>query len=118
MKLKITDWIEWTPDCQGKQDFDGELIHLSTRYWPAGGSAHILDTAKPELGLQPLHDPAIKPHAHAAIYIGGNAEHKLAERDFKADTEAEVKALVETWAQQQFDQIVSNLLSKEWHISR
>lgn len=27
----------WTDDCQGKKDFDGTIIDISSRYWPRGG---------------------------------------------------------------------------------
>ena len=24
----------WTDDCQGKKDYDGNMVSISTRYWP------------------------------------------------------------------------------------
>ena len=32
--MDITRNARWTSDCCGKQDFDFEIIHADTRYWP------------------------------------------------------------------------------------
>lgn len=96
---------EWTPDCQGKQDYDADLVQLSTRYWPRGGGFHILDTGTRVWAGNEARSE-IKPSAHATIYL---QDEKLAEANFEGATEAEVKAQVEAWAQQQFDQIASAL---------
>jgi hypothetical protein len=29
--------IKWRNDCQGKKDYDGRIVHVSSRYWPRGG---------------------------------------------------------------------------------
>ena len=114
--MKPTDWIEWTPDCCGKQDFDGPLVQVLTRYWPAGGSHMVFDAAEPEKGLRPANDGS-KPHANCAIYVGYYDEsNALAEKDFRADTEAEVKVLVEAWVSEQFAKIekaINEAFSKE-----
>lgn len=36
---------EWKPDCQGKWNYDCDLVSLSCRYWPRGGGFHTLDTS-------------------------------------------------------------------------
>lgn len=69
---------EWKPDCQGKWNYDCDLVQLSSRYFP-----------------QP------RPSATASIRIGDLAEgayETLARAEFEGDTEMEVKAKVEQWA--------------------
>ena len=96
---------EWTPDCQGKWDYDGSIVSISTRYWPAGGGFHILD----ERGFRESNDPRIKPSAHAAIHLDHGKEDwiVLSEASFESDSEAEVKVQVERWVQAEFERIVS-----------
>lgn len=92
---------EWKPDCQGKQDYDADLVQLSTRYWPRGGGFSIFNTATGEFADNDAR-PEIKPSAKASILIQGE---ELASARFEGDDEAEVKAEVERWAQQQFNDI-------------
>lgn len=108
-RLKVTDWIEWTDDCQGKKDFDGRFVSLSTRYWPRGGGFSIFDPAQPGRGLRTNEDQSIAPHAHASIVLGEDYEHPLAEADFRGETFEEVKAQVERWAQEQFEKLLDRL---------
>ncbi len=107
--------MRWTPDCQGKWDYDGRVLTVSTRYWPAGGGFHVMNSADGR-GLVPSAElyPAIKPSATAAIHFeygepddnGYNNPYLiLAEQDFKGETEAEVKAAVEAWVREQFTDI-------------
>lgn len=104
---------KWTPDCQGKQDFDGNLVTLSTRYWPRGGGFYVLsgagwqgDEARPE----------IRPSAHATIYLGSTDNDfyddavPLIEVALEGDTEDEVKARIEAWAAEQFSRVRRSLL--------
>lgn len=100
---------QWTNDCQGKQDYDGELVGLSTRYWPRGGGFHIVRGNGEWEGNETR--PDILPSAHATIYLGPDEE--LAEFWCKADTEGEVKRRVEMWATVQFCRI-QNALRKEF----
>ena len=97
MKLET----EWTDDCQGKKDYDADLVRLSTRYWPHGGGFSTFDTST---GIWADNEarPEAKPSATASIML---QEEAVSTADFKAETEAEVKALVEKWAQEQFDKI-------------
>jgi hypothetical protein len=119
--LNMKPAARWTPDCQGKWDYDGRLVSISTRYWPAGGGFHIYDPKQAERGLHPsIEDfPEIKPSAHVAIHIncgepdetGHNEDYAhLAEQEFEADTEGEVKAAVEQWVAEQYTRIVKCVL--------
>lgn len=101
--------IKWTNDCQGKKDYDGELVYVSTRYWPRGGGFHILD----EKGFRPSIEtrPDLRPSAHSSIMLNTTEDYDdqpiLAERDFEGDTEEEVKAAVEAWVAEQFAVLVT-----------
>lgn len=101
---------KWINDCQGKKDFDGNLVSVSSRYWPRGGGFHALDTATGDLVGNEAR-PEIKPSAHTSILLyHGDPESSdyetLAQASFEADTEEAVKALVETWAATQYSRIV------------
>lgn len=91
----------WTHDCQGKQDYDADLVRLSARYWPAGGGMLVYDTRTGDW-LKP--NVEIKPSATATIML---QDADLYEASFNGDTEAEVKAQVEAWANEQFDKIAA-----------
>lgn len=93
--------IEWTDDCQGKKDYDGDLVQLSTRYWP--GHHTVFDTVTPEKGLHEV--PGGKPHANCMIYLLDDYDNPLAKADFRGDTFAEVAAQVEAWVETQFNTI-------------
>lgn len=38
---------KWTPDCQGKKDYDGQILSISTRYWPSGGGFATFSYTEP-----------------------------------------------------------------------
>ena len=115
MSEAITPCAKWTPDCQGKQDYDGRLISISTRYWPSGGGFHINDVQ----GFRLSTDSRIKPSAHTSIHLNfgepdeyGYGDYRvLAEKEFTADTEAEVKVQVEAWVRES-----STALSNCWEV--
>lgn len=98
----------WTPDCQGKQDYDGRLLSISTRYWPGpgGGGGMTFDTRTGKFGTAP-YGP--RPSAHAAIHLDhgepdeyGYGEYTVwREAHFDGDTEADVKQQVEQWVAEQ-----------------
>jgi hypothetical protein len=79
--------IAWSPDCSGKQDYDGNILSVTTRYWPAGGGYHIFDTSRAAEGLRPSNDGS-PPSAKASIIIqhhrDGDGENYvvLAKQDF------------------------------------
>jgi len=108
---------EWTDDCQGKKDFDGGLVELSSRYWPRGGS-HIVRNPDGSMtdGSHPSRQE-IRPSAISSVLLhfrGPDGETdvlRLAAESFEADTEAEVRAAVEEWAQAQMTKIVTVLVA-------
>ena len=103
MKLEIS----WTDDCQGKKDYDGDIVAVSTRYWP--GPATVFDTAHPGLGLHEI--PGGKPSARCSIILSNgypyhNSETEpLIEKEFEGDSFGAVAAQVELWAQEQMDRV-------------
>jgi hypothetical protein len=114
MSLKVP--AQWTDDCQGKKDFDGELVSLSTRYWPRGGGFYILDSRKPNATFEGNEArPHISPTANAAIYLGSTTNEfyddaiLLIEREFEAETQEEVQQQVEEWALVQYTRIARAL---------
>lgn len=101
---------KWTPDCQGKWDFDGSILRVSTRYWPRGGGFSVWDGNNFLTNV----DQLIRPSAHSEIVLDHGEPNEsnhcaepitIADRKFEADTEAEVKATVEAWVKKQFDRI-------------
>jgi hypothetical protein len=117
---ELKPYAQWTNDCQGKKDFDGPILSLSTRYWPGpeGGGTIVIIT--PPVG--PVEISTVpygaRPSAHSAIHLrlgpqephdGGGDYRVWREAEFSGDTEAEVMAQVEAWGSEQMRQIV-NLL--------
>jgi hypothetical protein len=107
----------WTDDCQGKKDFDGQLVSLSTRYWPRGGGFWMLyrdASGVVDLGTNSRTD--IKPSATAAIHLDyfdadGDPDYRtLAVEKFECETETDVKAQVEAWATKQYARVVAAML--------
>lgn len=68
--------LAWRHDCQGKQDYDGRIVEVSTRYWP------------------PNYDRDGQHTAHSSILLGGV---EVVDANFTAQTIAECKRLVEEW---------------------
>lgn len=103
--------IAWTNDCQGKKDYDGSLVRVSTRYWP--GPVTVFDSRTPEKGLHEIDGG--KPSAHSSIIFsdgaedGGGETEYLVDRHFDGPTFEDVSAQVEAWAQQQMDRIAKAL---------
>jgi hypothetical protein len=91
-----TPAARWTNDCQGKKDYDGRLLDISTRYWPGN------------------YRQDGRPSAKAAIHINhgepdetGNADYTTwREADFTGDTEQDVKRQVEEWVAAQFAEVL------------
>lgn len=109
MKLNIS----WTDDCCGKKDYDGDIVAVSTRYWPRGGSVMVLDTSTRQ-GLQKFDDGS-KPSATSSIMLSnGYCQHNdetedLISKAFEGETFEDVAAQVETWAQEQMNRVVKAL---------
>ena len=107
---------EWTDDCQGKKDFDGDLVSLSTRYWPAGGGMWIFE---PGRGMNTNPHPEIRPSAKSSILLNYSGDYVIfAEQEFEADTQAQVQDLVEAWAKEQYQRVIAALTKEfgEWKI--
>lgn len=101
--------IEWTDDCQGKKDYDGRLVVVSTRYWPAGGGWHVFDTRQPEKGLHEVRDPTIKASATSSILLArgdlNGTYEELIEKDFEGENFEAIAPQVEQWAAEQYEKI-------------
>jgi hypothetical protein len=93
---------EWELDCHGKQDYDADLVRLSTRYWPRGnGYAEMTADGR---WLENATRPSIPPSATATIYL---QDEPLTTASFEGATEAEVKVKVESWAREQFAKVAT-----------
>jgi hypothetical protein len=102
----------WTNDCGGKQDFDGPILSLSTRYWPGpeGGSGMVVtaDAGRTTIADLP-YGPWPSATAEILLHHGDEESITLREESFEAATEQEVKAMVEAWADSQFNDILAKL---------
>lgn len=84
----------WTDDCQGKKDYDGPLLRLSTRYWPGNYRSDGQPSAR--AGIDLCYGPVDREGRDDPNYL------TVWERQVVAPTEDEVKVQVESWAQGQF----------------
>jgi hypothetical protein len=106
---------EWTDDCQGKKDYDGDILSISTRYWPRGGGFFVLRNAGDGVAFEENDArPYIKPSATSSLMLtyhkdGGGDYVDLTEQSFEGETFEEVAAQVEVWAQEQMDRAVRAL---------
>lgn len=91
--------VEWKADCQGKWDYDADIIRLSCRYYPRGGGFWVVHDGQ-------ISDndtrPEIKPSAYASILFGDEC---LLRCELEGETESEVKSQVEAWASEQMGRI-------------
>ena len=96
----------WEDDCQGKKDYDAELVSLSTRYWPRGGGFSAIIDGKWEHNRD---RPYIKPSAKSAILLRlpDNEYVELVAKKFEGESFEEVKKQVEQWAEEQYAKIWS-----------
>lgn len=84
---------KWTHDCQGKMDYDGNILSISTRYWPGSYQANGYVSAK-----------------SALVLWGADGEDvELSVREFEAEDFATLAPRVEEWAQGQMDRAVRAL---------
>jgi hypothetical protein len=109
-RLKLN--ARWTDDCSGKKDFDGDIVSVSTRYWPMGGGFYISD----DQGFRKSSDPNIKPSAYSSIVIrfadGTPTDDygdtlTVAAKNFTGEAFEEVSAAVELWAQAAYARVVA-----------
>lgn len=114
----------WTNDCQGKKDFDGPIISISSRYWPRGGGISVLRPGSIE--LETNADQTIRPSAKSSVILhigpreeddGGGDSVDLCSEDFEAETQEEVQAMVEAWADRKANE-VADILLKHFGITR
>jgi hypothetical protein len=93
---------EWENDCQGKRDFDCEIIGLSSRTYPRGGGF----TAYGPGGVIERDEdrPHIKPSGVAHIAVDGAC---VLTKNFEAETSKEVESQIEQWAKEQHAKIVA-----------
>jgi len=109
--MKIS--AKWTDDCSGKKDFDGEIISISTRYWPKGYGG-CFETFKHEDGCIEIRkapatgDPA-EAHSSIILRLPDGDSLTFVESDFSGDDFESVKVQVEKWAQDQMDKIIGAL---------
>ncbi len=102
----------WTDDCQGKKNYDGQIISIQSRFWPT------IDLTNPDVRR-------ILPSAKAAICIHFKSKQKsgemtenqiiLIEREFEDQSEEVVKEQVEVFCEYEFMKI-ANILSKFYNI--
>lgn len=97
--------ISWADDCQGKKDYDADLVRLSSRYWPRGGGFTEFNNGR---FVENEDRPEIKPSAVSHILLG---DERLASADFEGETEDEVKAKVEAWAAEQVARVEAAIRS-------
>lgn len=98
---------EWRDDCQGKKDYDGEILRISTRYW---GSRRRVDGTLTKPSAKSSLMLSYRANDELPTYDPGYTD--LVEQEFEAETEAEVKAQVEAWAQQKMNEVVRLLIDK------
>jgi len=98
--------LKWTDDCQGKKDYDGEILTLSSRYWPRGGGYHVSTGGGPWEGNETR--PEIKPSAVSSILLFGES---LVGKDFEGETQEEVQRAVEAWVEKTITSLVDHLRS-------
>jgi hypothetical protein len=110
----------WTHDCQGKQDFDGPLLAVSTRYYPGpdGGGTMVISPGRPIWTVP--YGPKPSPTSSIILRVGpaeegdGGGDYYIWRRqDFEGETEADVKAQVERWVSAQMEDAVRLLGGKE-----
>lgn len=114
MAMKPNLNAKWTDDCQGKKDFDGDILSISTRYWPRGGGIGFLTQKNDHIEISHNENQNIKPSAKSSLvlWISEDKSIDLISQEFEADTEQEVKEAVEKWARQQFGDILGLLRTK------
>lgn len=98
---------EWKDDCFGKKDYDMDILSVSSRYWPSGGSSLIY-----EKGNLQKYDDGTLPCAisHILISDGNGDSYPLISSGYiyGADFE-EVAMKVEKWTQEQMGKAIQVL---------
>ena len=114
---KILPRAMWIDDCQGKKDYDGPILSVSTRYWPGpgDGGAMTYDTRTCVFGTI-AYGPRPSATSSIILHLGPQEEHDgggdrltWRKQDFEGDTEQAVKTAVETWVSAQIKDLVTLL---------
>ena len=117
-ETKLVPCAIWSNDCQGKKDFDGRLLGISCRCWPGPEGQVGFNSFDSSTGKFSTVPYGPKPSANASIHIehgepdepdGYGDSTELVSAEFEADTEAEVKSLVEAWVTAKVNEIASVL---------
>lgn len=100
----------WTDDCNGKKDYDGDILSVSTRYWPAGGSGFTTMRAGDTVIIT-TDATGEPPSAQSRLILRhGDPEDRdylvLVSQEFEGRTFEEVATQVEAWAQAQMNRVV------------
>lgn len=78
--------VRWEDDCQGKADYDGPLLSVSSRYWPA------------KFGHRHSAHSALVLHHGKPDDQGWKGERKIiCEREFTGSSKEDVQQQVEEW---------------------
>lgn len=102
MTTEYTTPAIWSDDCQGKKDYDGNVVMLNTRYWPSSYQSNGNCSAHSDVSIQ-------YGEVDKNRYNGKTI--KLCEGKFEAPTQQEVQHMVEQWAQGQMNDICSVLMN-------
>lgn len=105
--------VYWTPHNRGMQDYDGNLLSISCRFYPNGYYYHAMIEGQVQEVF--VEHPPLAVCRLLLRFTNTEGEQpyedalSLAERHFQAPTEAEVKAQVEAWAGAQLDSVAGVL---------
>ncbi len=100
----------WTTDCQGKKDYDTEIISFSCRIYPPrynndslySGSAHLyLRNGNGEGFFEDINNETRE-------YREGDY-FELASNDFESDSESGLKAQIENWCDEKYNVLIKGL---------
>ena len=87
-----------------KRERNGNRMKHATRYWPRGGGFSTFDICT-KLWVD---EDAIQKEKLSATASFLLQDETIATADFEAETESEVKKLVEKWVQEQYDNELHN----------
>lgn len=101
--IKLPINAKWEMNCQGKQDYDANVLAIWSRSYP-------------ERDWSVVGGGITKPSAVAGLYLihsedGENDYTTILKEKFEGETEAEVQVQVEQWAQKVMDRLVEFAMS-------
>ncbi len=103
---RIKTTATWTDDCQGKKDYDGELISVSTRYWPAKGGFWVVNKDSSGTTIRDGEDQKGMCSARSAIIVEhGDGYFPLVECQFEAPTQEAIQRCVEAWVEDKVNEV-------------